>query len=116
MSSFSSFEQVVNLGVTAFCFEALPNSTGFPSGKLPIYLRSIHPSDAGIQECMAIGDDSKSFPLADSLPPCHEQERSSDTGHMNNRNVGPVTTYPLLKGDVRVSYSLSSVNKVLQGK
>jgi hypothetical protein len=59
MSSFSSFEQVVNLGVTAFCFEALPDSTGFSFGKLPIYIRSIHPSDAGIQECMTIDDDSK---------------------------------------------------------
>ena len=63
MSSFSSFEQVVNLGVTAFCFEALPDSTGFSFGKLPIYIRSIHPLDAGIQECMTIDDDSKILPI-----------------------------------------------------
>ena len=35
------FKQVVNLGVTALCFEALPDSTQVSFGKLPIYMQSI---------------------------------------------------------------------------
>ena len=41
MEDANSFKQGVKLGVTAWYFEALPDSTQVSLGKLPIYMQSI---------------------------------------------------------------------------